>query len=132
RSAALRIGGCHACRADATGSPARRSPVESRAPVSQSSEVMTCSAVRKAPVFVDLVRRLASVGLLLLVSACVAHLHRGPGPIGDYVYQPPLEAHPVFTRGEAVEVDIDAPFETTRYHEVSSLRFQSSGTHGGP
>ena len=69
---------------------------------------------------------------MLAVSGCVAHVHRGPGTPADYRYSPPVEAHPLFEVNGLPEIEISAPVDETRFHEVVDLRLRSSGTHGGP
>jgi dienelactone hydrolase len=82
--------------------------------------------------FVFVTHRLAVAALLLALSGCVAHLHRGPGPVGDYAYTPPAAAHPVFERSNPFDIEVSEPVDRTRFHDVVHMRLRSSGTHGGP
>lgn len=77
-------------------------------------------------------QRLFLLALLVLSSGCVAHLQRGPGPVGDYRYTPPLDAHPFFETNGPIDIEVSEPIDRTRFHEIVNLRFRSNGTHGGP
>jgi len=76
--------------------------------------------------------RFAALILLLALSGCVAHVHRGPGRPADYRYSPPIESHPLFDASDAPDVTISPPVDETRFHEIVDLKLRSSGTHGGP
>jgi len=82
--------------------------------------------------FVRFIQRSAAATLLLTVSACVAHLHRGPATPSDYRYRPAETSAALFAHPGRPEVELSEPFDSTRFHELVNLTFPSSGTHGGP
>ncbi|HEX7082145.1 MAG TPA: hypothetical protein VF329_14140 [Gammaproteobacteria bacterium] len=82
--------------------------------------------------FARLTRPLAAAISLLCLGGCVAHLYHPPSTPSSYEYRPPVQADPLFSSSEPVDVEISEPFDKTRFHELVNLSFPSSGTEGGP
>lgn len=73
---------------------------------------------------------LATVALALLTSGCVAHLTREVAPPPTFTYQPPTEAHPLFTYANLDAVQVSEPVDRMRHHEVHRVHFTSSARTG--
>lgn len=68
----------------------------------------------------------------MCASGCVAHLHKDVMPPADYHFRAPKTADPAFDYTVNGHVQISAPYEHTRFHDVLHLSFPSSGTNGAP
>jgi hypothetical protein len=77
-----------------------------------------------------LTRRLSVALMLFLGSGCVAHLHKEEMPPPDFEYTPATQADPAFEYEPRGKVEVSAPVDHTRFHEVVHLSFPSSGTTG--
>jgi hypothetical protein len=65
-------------------------------------------------------------------SGCVLHVQRDPDPAPGFRYEPPQAAAAPFDTFERTPVELSAPFDETRTHEMVRLSFRSSGRNGHP
>ncbi len=76
--------------------------------------------------------KLAIVAVTALASGCMAHLTRDVDPPASFAYEPPAEAHPLFTLERAETVKVSEPVDSMRHHEIHRVRFPSSARTGNP
>ncbi|HEX6996921.1 MAG TPA: hypothetical protein VF322_02180 [Gammaproteobacteria bacterium] len=76
--------------------------------------------------------KLSALGGALLAAGCALHVHHDISPPPDYVYTPPLESDPHFEYTAPGPVTVSEPLDTTRYHDVVRITFESSGHNGHP
>jgi pimeloyl-ACP methyl ester carboxylesterase len=62
----------------------------------------------------------------------VLHVQRDPEPAPGFEYTPPQAAASPFDSFERTPVELSAPFDETRSHEIVRLQFRSSGRNGHP
>jgi dienelactone hydrolase len=78
-------------------------------------------------------RNLSGALALSALCGCVLHVNRDPAPPGDFAYEPPTAALEPFTDGgaEAPEVELSAPIDTTRAHDIREFSYPSVADDGG-
>ncbi|HEY8520820.1 MAG TPA: hypothetical protein VIN61_12120 [Gammaproteobacteria bacterium] len=69
---------------------------------------------------------------MLLTGGCALHVHHESSPPPDYVYTPPVEADPAFEYVAPGPVTVSEVLDTTRYHDLVRITFESSGRNGHP
>ena len=69
----------------------------------------------------------------LLLGGCALHVNRDPAPPQGYVYEPPTTAFEPFTHAfsSPPEIELSAPIETTRTHEIFEFSYPSVANDGG-
>ena len=77
-------------------------------------------------------RDLLVAALVLTGSGCVVHIERELTPAPGFRYEAPQAAAQPFDRFERTPVELSAPFDETRTHDIVHLSFRSSGNNGHP
>lgn len=76
--------------------------------------------------------KLLAAVLAFSATGCVLHVQRDPEPSPAFRYEPPLGAAEPFDSFERTPVELSAPLDETRAHEIVRLQFRSSGRNGHP
>lgn len=75
---------------------------------------------------------LSAAVLALACTGCVLHVQRDLEPAPGFRYEPPQGAAQPFDAFERTPVELSAPFDESRTHEIVRLSFRSSGRNGHP
>jgi len=74
--------------------------------------------------------RLVAGATLLSLGACVAHFRRDQQTSGGYEYEPPSLAAQALNHAANGPVELEAPIDERRYHNVIPLSYASNGSNG--
>jgi len=76
--------------------------------------------------------KLSAALLALGCSGCALHINRDPPPPPNFVYEPIVAGDPHFAYTARGAVELGAPIDSTRTHDLLPLSFPSGGHNGHP